>query len=453
MQVCLPWHLGDHEVLRAIPTLVTGERTATTFLIAHLAIAEARKLYVMAGRSSMHAYCVEVVGLADDAAYRRIYAARAVLEFPAILEALMDGRLSLTSILLLRPHLNRENVAGLIEAVAGKTKPQIEQVLASRFPRSELLPLVEAHPARPTQLAPEQVTASPRTELAPEQVVPGPRAELAPEQAAPEPPAARTQVAPIAVGRYGVHFSMRQSTYDKFCRIQELLGHEFTPGQMDEVVDRAFSLALAVLEKRKFAATSRPRRTPPSTESRRHIPAHVKRAVWERDGGRCTFTNETGQRCTARALLELDHVVPVARGGRATVEGIRLRCRAHNHYEAERVFGAGFMEHKREEARTAAPERATAAERARAAAEARAGKSAEAESARLANQRAEEIIPYLRKLGLRADEARRAAAACETAPDAPLEKRVRAALAAFGRDRGRCRSGAAGAPGARPGTA
>ena len=44
----------------------------------------------------------------------------------------------------------------------------------------------------------------------------------------------------------------------------------------------------------------------------------------------------------------------VARGGEATVEGIRLRCRAHNQYEAECTFGVGFMEAKREAARLAA---------------------------------------------------------------------------------------------------
>ena len=44
-------------------------------------------------------------------------------------------------------------------------------------------------------------------------------------------------------------------------------------------------------------------------------------------------------------------MITVARGGEATVEGIRLRCRAHHQLEAERVFGAGFMQEKRDEAR------------------------------------------------------------------------------------------------------
>src|SRR2546422_11913 len=120
---------------------------------------------------------------------------------------------------------------------------------------------------------------------------------------------------------------------------------------------RGYSLAhltdplIEHLERRKFAATPRPRRSGRASTHPRHIPAQVKRAVWERDGGQCTFVSEAGRRCPARKLLEFDHAEPVARGGRATVAGIRLRCHAHNPYEAERAFGAEVMRHKREEAR------------------------------------------------------------------------------------------------------
>jgi 5-methylcytosine-specific restriction endonuclease McrA len=72
--------------------------------------------------------------------------------------------------------------------------------------------------------------------------------------------------------------------------------------------------------------------------------------VWERDGGQCTYVSPEGRRCTERQFLEFDHIEPVARGGQASVENTRLRCRSHNQYEAERVFGAAFMQRKRREA-------------------------------------------------------------------------------------------------------
>ena len=169
----------------------------------------------------------------------------------------------------------------------------------------------------------------------------------------------------------------------------------------------------------------------------RYIPAHVKRGVWERDQGQCTFVGDTGQRCESRKFLEYDHVDPVARGGQATVQGLRLRCRGHNQLEAERTFGAGFMSAKREDARRAAAHTWVAAQ-ARAHAEpqrtelepgARARVAeAEARSLAAAQEQASDVMACLRELGFRASESRRALELFETIPAATLEERVRAAL-------------------------
>ncbi len=128
------------------------------------------------------------------------------------------------------------------------------------------------------------------------------------------------------------------------------------------MLDRALDSLIKELEKRKFAATSRPSRGARPSANPRHIPASVKRAVWARDGGQCTFVSDSGRRCQCRKLIEFDHVEPVARGGTATVAGLRLRCRAHNQYGAACAFGAGFMREKRESARRAAEARRREAE-------------------------------------------------------------------------------------------
>jgi Holliday junction resolvasome RuvABC DNA-binding subunit len=117
--------------------------------------------------------------------------------------------------------------------------------------------------------------------------------------------------------------------------------------------------------------------------------------------------------------LEFDHVNPVARGGEATADNLRLRCRGHNQHAAERAFGTEFMRRKREEAR----ERA-AAEGHKSAATQRAKEHAREH----AKEQAQEVIPWLRALGFRADEARWRAERCEAIPDASLEERVKLAL-------------------------
>ena len=148
----------------------------------------------------------------------------------------------------------------------------------------------------------------------------------------------------------------------------------------------------------------------------------MRRAVWERDGGQCTFVSASGRRCEARRGLEYDHATEFARGGVATVDGIRLRCRGHNQHTAECTFGAGFMAQKRKEA--------AAARAAAKAARARPREQKEAESRLLPHE--EEVIPWLRQLGCQEDESRIAATRCRDMAEASLEDRVKRALSWFG---------------------
>ena len=65
----------------------------------------------------------------------------------------------------------------------------------------------------------------------------------------------------------------------------------------------------------------------------RAIPAAVRRQVWERDRGCCSYVDRgSGRRCGSRHLLEIDHVVPYALGGSAEPDNLRLLCAAHHRY-------------------------------------------------------------------------------------------------------------------------
>ncbi len=75
----------------------------------------------------------------------------------------------------------------------------------------------------------------------------------------------------------------------------------------------------------------------PRVASGRSIPAAVKREVWRRDQGCCTYVDRhTGRRCGSRFFLELDHIVPVAVGGGAEPGNLALRCAAHHRYRHSR---------------------------------------------------------------------------------------------------------------------
>ena len=104
------------------------------------------------------------------------------------------------------------------------------------------------------------------------------------------------------------------------------------------------------VKKERFAEVRNSRKTATDADrlaTSRHVPNPIKRAVYERDGGRCAFTDERGKRCTEMAAIEFDHVDGFARTGRHDIDGVRLLCRAHNQYAAERMYGREFMDRAR----------------------------------------------------------------------------------------------------------
>jgi predicted DNA-binding ribbon-helix-helix protein len=101
--------LADDVLLAETIRLAARERLATGQLIAALAEVDARKLYLGEGCSSLFVYCTRVLQLSEHAAYSRIEAARIARRFPIVLDFLVEGTITLTTITLLAPHLTEEN--------------------------------------------------------------------------------------------------------------------------------------------------------------------------------------------------------------------------------------------------------------------------------------------------------------------------------------------------------
>ena len=377
----------DHVLLRDLASLVVRDRATTCELLQHLAEVDDRQLHRPAGHPSLYRYCVDALRMSEDTAYKRIQAARAARDFPDILDRIEDGRLHLTAVVILKPHLTRENASELLEAGSHKTKSELEHVLAVWFPKDDVPTVLQVVPAphaaecvnagavtEQGELLSSGSASSQAHELVPEPVVPSPGQNSA-ESAVPLPPAPpqpRPRLAPLAPERYALQVTLAKATHDKLRRAQALLAHAVPSGDIAELLDRALDALIERVEKRRHATTSKPEAKPGAkrrSKNPRQIPADVRRAVHERDGEQCTFASDTGHRCTETRFLEHDHVHPVARGGQATLENTRLRCRAHNQYEAERTYGAGFMREKRQAGKarkeTASMLRGVAAERAR----------------------------------------------------------------------------------------
>jgi hypothetical protein len=320
--------LSDDTLLRRLLELLGQSRRVEAEVVAHIGEVDARRLYAREAAPSMFAYCTEVLHLSEAEAYLRITVARASREHPILLEMLADGRLHLSGIAKLLPHLNAENRDAALARASHRSKREIEELVAELAPRPDAPTLVRKIP-QPVQLRPDGV----------EPILPEP---VAPAVAAPVPPSGPGSIQALAPARYKIQFTGSAELCRKLERLKTLMRSSIPDGDLAAIVEDAVSEKLARLEARRFARTAAPRKTLGSTSTSpksRYLPAPVRRAVYQRDGGRCSFLDGQGRRCTARACLEFHHRHPFGYGGEHDPENLTLMCRTHNAHLAEVDYG------------------------------------------------------------------------------------------------------------------
>ena len=287
----------------------------------------------------MFTYSTEVLHLSEAEAYLRIAVARASRQHPVLLTMLADGRLHLTGIAKLAPHLTRENRDRLLARATHKSKREIEELVAELAPRPDV-------PAVIRKLPQPRAAQTPAMELRPD--VAG-SAEAEPElvldavaSASPRTPARPAVVEPLRPDRFSVKFTASAVLREKLERLQALMPDADLAG----IIEAAATEKLERLEARRFAKTKTPRKSLAETDttpSTRYRPAALRRAVYERDAGRCRYVDPKGRRCTARRRLEFHHRQPYGLRGNHSLENVELQCRDHNAFLAERDYGKAKM--------------------------------------------------------------------------------------------------------------
>ena len=159
---------------------------------------------------------------------------------------------------------------------------------------------------------------------------------------------------PVFEPRVVLEFAVSKQFMSKLRRFRSLAWHRLPANAtleqvfellLDKTLEREDPVARKARreerEKRKKAATSEDRIPRPAhgEPNPRRIPAHVRDAVFVRDRGECTFVGRTGHKCGSTDALQIDHIIPVARGGAASTDNLRLLCGYHNRREAERMLG------------------------------------------------------------------------------------------------------------------
>jgi HNH endonuclease len=353
--------------------LLRREHAALADFLIALADFDRERRWLELGHTSLFYFLHRELGLSKGAAFYRKTAAELVQRYPEVIEPLRQGKLCITSVVELAKVITPENRGEVVPRFFHASKREAKAVAA------ELRP-AEAAPHRDVVTVPQQAApakAVTQLEVATSHATPGgalvqpdePRGEVTatppfPQPAAPLPAARPDEVEPLTGDLRRFHTTVSKRFLAKLAAARDALSHSHPGADTEAVLEAALDLLLAANDKKRgLVKKARPSPARPSA-SPRHIPAEVKRAVWVRDGKCCRWPLASGGVCGSTTRLELDHIVPLARGGASTVANLRVLCATHNQLAARQVFGGPWMDQFSSRSQTALGEGGALASRA-----------------------------------------------------------------------------------------
>jgi hypothetical protein len=347
------------ELSNHLADLLRNERHALAEFILALAEFDHERRWVDLGHKSLFAFLSRDLGLSKGAAFYRMTAARLVQQHPAVIEPLRDGRLCLTNVVELAKVLTAANLPEVLPRFFHLSKLEAKEVVAELSPtpaptRTVVTPISSAPAtARAASLTPVSWLDEPthaNSGRSTQEV--STKSEGEPVRAPNAPaPAAPTVVEPKTADLSRFHVTVSRELLRKLDAARDALSHSH-PGASDaDILEAALDLLLERDAKRK-GLVKKPRATVAPEAKRadegeresRYIPAHVRRAVWRRDGGRCQWPLEGGGVCGSTFRVQLHHKIPWAKGGPTTVDDLMCACDFHNDLAARRDFGDAVMD-------------------------------------------------------------------------------------------------------------
>lgn len=302
-------HLKNEELLNETIALSEKVRQLTTKLLHYLKEIESRRIYAELGYSSLFDFAMRHLKFSSGEAHLRISAMRATKDIPEVAKKIESGELSLSVVAQTQSFIKQQNIQDidqkkeLFRLIEGQTTREAERTLAALLPEGErkksrleerrLLDQVFDHE---TQALLEQLIArfsNQKPKISYNELV--------------------KEIAKIALDQ-------TDPTKPKRYRFKRTQNGASTPRT------RTLFQAPKVRPKRKS------------------VSAKVKRLVWARDEGQCTYKDpKTNLQCQTKHFLEIDHIRPIAIGGTNCLENLRLLCRTHNQLMASRNLGIQKM--------------------------------------------------------------------------------------------------------------
>ena len=141
-------HLSNDALLAGTRRLVGTSNQLFADLLAHLAEVEVRGIHRRRACASLYTYCIYELRFSEDAAFRRVGAARLVQRFPALFTAVAAGELQLTGLLMVGPHLTQANHLEILARAKHRTKRELAALIRQIDPLPDVPARIE--PLGPT---------------------------------------------------------------------------------------------------------------------------------------------------------------------------------------------------------------------------------------------------------------------------------------------------------------
>jgi hypothetical protein len=299
-------HLSEVQLLTQTKSAAQTEQSATFALLEYLCLVDQRRAYASELYTSLFDYLVRGLHYSESQSAERVAAVRLMRQNEEARESIQNGKLTLTSAAQIQRFIQTERKVAekpvtlelateLIQICRGKSKREVEKIL-----------FTEA--SAPTKAAMNERTRS------------------------------------INDQDLEIKMILSSEAQAKLNRARELIHSE----TMAEVFERALEALIEAKEKSLGKTTSKILKTPPAEEQNqpmqktyknpRYIPTQLKRIVDARSKGQCEFTNSNNKRCSSQSHLEVDHVTPLAQGGKTEKMNLQHLCRNHNQYRAKLPF-------------------------------------------------------------------------------------------------------------------
>jgi hypothetical protein len=301
-------NLSADERAAKMKQILHRENAALAEFVIELAEFDRLKQYLERGYRSVWDFCRRELGLSERAAYYRIAAARELQKNPQLAEQIRDRRLCITTLAMLSKVTTEENCQALVAEAAGKSKREVEQIVARIDPKPVPADVVRA------------VTPS----IAPGQV--------------------KTEVLTDTLFRK--YMTVDQQYEDLLKAARDALSHAKPSASELDILKEGLRRIVRDAEKRK-GIVDKPRKDREATGG--DIPQSVRRIVWKRDQHKCQWRTADGQICGSTNKVVFHHKQDRAKGGLGSPENIIFLCAVHNLYAAEIAWGDDHMDRFRKQ--------------------------------------------------------------------------------------------------------